>query len=88
MGRQVPDRHKWIRDLSLHRQRNEGDIKGHRIAHGAGSCAQTWFAKAVVYCANAGNDQGEVFKYPDGGWAIAVFSGNFVEPLGTVAVEK
>jgi hypothetical protein len=29
-----------------------------------------------------------VFKYPAGGSAVAVFTGNFDLPLGTVAAEK
>jgi hypothetical protein len=55
---------------------------------GSGDCAQTWIATGVVYCADAGNNQGEVFKYPAGGSAIAVFTGEFDLPLGTVAAEK
>jgi hypothetical protein len=55
---------------------------------GSVDCAQTWIATGVVYCADAGNDDGEVFKYPAGGSPVAVLSGNFDEPLGTVAVEK
>ena len=37
---------------------------------------------------DAGNDNGEVFKYPAGGSPIATFVGNFDEPLGTVASSK
>jgi hypothetical protein len=55
---------------------------------GSSDCAQTWIATGVVYCGDAGNDNGEVFKYPAGGSPIAVLSGNFDEPLGTVAVKK
>jgi hypothetical protein len=55
---------------------------------GSSDCAQTWIAKDVVYCGDAGNDNGEVFAYPAGGPPLAVLSGNFDEPLGTVAVEK
>ncbi|MBV9719766.1 MAG: hypothetical protein JOZ77_10625 [Candidatus Eremiobacteraeota bacterium] len=51
-------------------------------------CAQTWIVKGLIYCADAGNDDGEVFKYPAGGSAIAVFTGNFDVPLGTVAVRR
>jgi hypothetical protein len=36
----------------------------------------------------AGNDNGEVFKYPAGGSPIAVFTGNFDEPLGVVAAKR
>jgi hypothetical protein len=55
---------------------------------GSSDCAQTWIATGVVYCGDAGNNNGEVFKYPEGGSPIAVFVGNFVEPLGTVAAAK
>jgi hypothetical protein len=55
---------------------------------GSSDCAQTWIATGVVYCGDAGNDNGEVFNYPAGGPPVAVLSGNFDEPLGTVAVEK
>jgi hypothetical protein len=56
--------------------------------NGSSDCAQTWIAAGVVYCADAGADGGEVFKYPQGGKPVAVLQGNFDEPLGTVAVEK
>jgi len=55
---------------------------------GSGDCAQTWIVKGFAYCGDAGNDGGEVFKYPAGGSPIAVFTGNFDFPLGTVAAEK
>jgi hypothetical protein len=55
---------------------------------GSGDCAQTWIVKGLVYCGDAGNDGGEVFKYPAGGSPIAVFTGNFDTPLGVVAAEK
>jgi hypothetical protein len=55
---------------------------------GSNDCAQTWIAKGVVYCGDAGNDNGEVFNYPAGGSPIAVFAGNFDTPLGTVAAER
>lgn len=54
----------------------------------ASDCAQTWIAGDLVYCADAGSNDGEVFKYPEGGAPIAVFTGNFDLPLGTVAVKK
>jgi hypothetical protein len=55
---------------------------------GSSDCAQTWIATGVVYCGDAGNDNGEVFKYPAGGSPVATFVGNFDEPLGTVAAAK
>ena len=55
---------------------------------GAADCAQTWIVKGLVYCGDFGNDGGEVFKYPAGGSPIAVFTGNFDGPLGTVAAQK
>ncbi|MGB8908092.1 MAG: hypothetical protein WCC84_05045, partial [Candidatus Cybelea sp.] len=55
---------------------------------GSSDCAQTWIAKGVVYCGDYGSDSGEVFNYPAGGSPIAVFTGNFDGPLGTVAAYK
>jgi hypothetical protein len=55
---------------------------------GAGECTQTWIANGIVFCADAGNNGGEIFKYPAGGSAIAKFKGKFDLPLGTVAVKE
>jgi len=55
---------------------------------GAGDCAQTWIVKGLLYCGDAGNDVGEVFKYPAGGSATATFTGNFDFPLGVTAAMK
>jgi len=63
-------------------------LKGTVSFSGSSDCAQTWIATNVVYCGDAGNDNGEVFNYPAGGSPVAVFTGNFDEPLGTVAAER
>ncbi|HEX4012627.1 MAG TPA: hypothetical protein VHX17_01920 [Candidatus Cybelea sp.] len=55
---------------------------------GASQCTQTWIAKGIVFCADAGNNGGEIFKYPAGGSPIATFKGKFDLPLGTVAVKN
>jgi hypothetical protein len=55
---------------------------------GSSDCAQTWIVKGLLYCGDAGNNNGEVFKYPGGGSPIAVFTGNFDFPLGVTAAEK
>jgi hypothetical protein len=55
---------------------------------GTGDCAQTWIVAGLVYCGDAGNSDGAVFKYPGGGSAIATFSGNFDVPLGVTAAKK
>ncbi|MEO8789227.1 MAG: hypothetical protein ABI431_03030 [Candidatus Tumulicola sp.] len=55
---------------------------------GVSDCAQTWIAGDVVYCGDAGLDDGEVLNYPAGGSPIAVFKGNFDLPLGTVATAE
>jgi hypothetical protein len=54
---------------------------------GASDCAQTWIVKGLMYCGDAGNNNGEVFKYPAGGSPIAAFTGSFDEPLGVVAAK-
>lgn len=55
---------------------------------GSSDCAQTWIATTYVYCADAGNDDGEVFKYPQGGSIVATLTGAFDTPLGVVATTK
>ncbi len=55
---------------------------------GAADCAQSWIVGGLVYCGDAGSDEGEVFKYPAGGRAIATFTGNFDTPLGVVAAKN
>jgi hypothetical protein len=55
---------------------------------GSSDCAQTWIVKGLIYCGDAGNNNGEVFKYPAGGSAVAVFTGNFDFPLGVTAAQK
>ena len=55
---------------------------------GASDCAQTWIVKGLLYCGDAGNGDGEVYSYPAGGSPIAVFTGNFDEPLGVTAAKK
>ncbi len=63
-------------------------LKGTVSLSGANDCAQTWIGTGVVFCADAGYGDGSVFKYPAGGKPIAVFTGNFDLPLGTVAADK
>lgn len=63
-------------------------LKSTVMLKGAGDCTQTWIAMGVVYCADAGNDDGAVYAYPAGGSPIAVLSGKFDLPLGAVAVGK
>ncbi len=63
-------------------------LKGTIQLTGSGDCAQTWIVKGLVYCGDAGNNNGEVFKYPAGGSPVAVFTGNFDFPLGMTAAQK
>lgn len=60
-------------------------LKGTVVLGGATDCAASWIARPYVYCADAGNNDGEVFKYPAGGSAIATLGGMDF-PLGVVAV--
>jgi hypothetical protein len=55
---------------------------------GSSDCAQTWIVKGLLYCADAGNENGEVFKYPAGGSPIATFTGSFDLPLGVTAATR
>lgn len=63
-------------------------LKGTVTYSGSGDCAQTWIVKSLVYCGDATNDDGEVFRYPAGGSPAAVLIGNFDFPLGVVAAKK
>ena len=63
-------------------------LKGTVSYSGAGDCAQTWIVPGLMYCGDASNEAGEVFKYPGGGSPAAVFTGNFDFPLGVTAVKK
>jgi hypothetical protein len=56
--------------------------------NGSSDCAQTWIVKGLIYCADAGNENGEVFKYPAGGSPIATFTGSFDLPLGVTAAKN
>jgi hypothetical protein len=55
---------------------------------GASDCAQTWIVKGLLYCADAGNNDGEVFNYPAGGSPVATFTGSFDFPLGVTAAKR
>jgi hypothetical protein len=84
-------------DVSKARQVSIGEGRGDAISgttatlrgtvslSSSSDCAQTWIATGVVYRADAGNEDGEVFAYPAGGSAIAVLGSGFPLPLGTVA---
>jgi hypothetical protein len=63
-------------------------LKGTVSYSGVGDCAQTWLVKGLLYCGDAGNGDGEVFKYPAGGSAIAVLGSGLPEPLGVTAAKK
>jgi hypothetical protein len=60
-------------------------LKGTVLLSGATDCAASWIARPYVYCADAGNDDGEVFKYPGGGSPIATLGGMDF-PLGVVSL--
>jgi hypothetical protein len=61
----------------------------HTITYtGMNGCSQTWIAQGLLFCADAGNDAAEVFKYPQGGAPVATFKGDFDEPLGVTAAQK
>jgi hypothetical protein len=64
----------------------EATLKGTVSLSGSADCAQTWIARPYVYCADAGNNDGEVYKYPAGGSRIATLTGPFNTPLGVVSL--
>ncbi len=63
-------------------------LKGTVSLSGVSDCAQTWIVSGLIYCGDAGNDEGEVFKYPAGGSPIAILGSGLPEPLGVTAAEK
>ncbi len=63
-------------------------LKGTVLLSGASDCGQTWIARPYVYCADAGNADGEVFKYPAGGLLIATLSGALNTPVGVVSLRS
>jgi hypothetical protein len=63
-------------------------LKGTVQYRGSSDCGQTWIVKGLIYCGDAGNDGGEVFKYPAGGSPIAILTGNFDTPLGVTVAQR
>jgi hypothetical protein len=63
-------------------------LKGTTSLKGSSDCAQTWIVKGLVYCGDAGNEDGAVYGYPAGGSAVATFTGSFDFPLGVTAAQK
>jgi hypothetical protein len=61
-------------------------LKGTVALNGSSDCVQTWIAKNLVYCPDAGNDDAKVYKYPAGGSAIATLTGSFDLPIGAVSI--
>jgi hypothetical protein len=61
-------------------------LKGTVPLNGSSDCVQTWIVKDLVFCADAGNEEGLVYKYPAGGSAIATLSGSFQLPAGVVSL--
>lgn len=55
---------------------------------GSSDCDQTWIAKGYVICPDAGNVDGEIYKYPAGGSPEATLTGSFSEPLAASAAKK
>lgn len=62
-------------------------LKG-TVSYVAGDCAQTWIVKGILYCGDANNEDGGVYKYPTGGSPIATLGSGLPEPLGVTAANK
>jgi hypothetical protein len=54
---------------------------------GSSDCDQTWIANGIVFCPDAGNVDGEVYKYPAGGSPVAILTG-YGSPLAIVEVRE
>jgi hypothetical protein len=64
-------------------------LKGTATLNGAGDCAATWIAEPYVYCADAGNNAVEIYKYPAGGDSVGTLGNSNLDlPLGVVQVTK
>ncbi|MGC1760055.1 MAG: hypothetical protein WA742_11920, partial [Candidatus Cybelea sp.] len=63
-------------------------LKGTVSLSGSSDCDQTWIAKPLVFCPDAGNIDVEVYKYPAGGYATATLTGSFSEPIAAVQVMR
>jgi hypothetical protein len=61
-------------------------LKGTVSLVGSLDCVQTWIARPYAYCADAGNNDGEVYNYPAGGSSIATLTGPFDFPDGVVSL--
>jgi hypothetical protein len=60
--------------------------KGSTELSGSSDCVQTWIAGSLVFCPDAGNEDGEVYNYPKGGNAVATLTGDFDLPIGAVQI--
>lgn len=63
-------------------------LKGTVLLSGSSDCDQTWIAKSIVFCPDAGNVDVEVYSYPAGGYPIATLIGSFSEPVAAVQVAR
>jgi hypothetical protein len=55
---------------------------------GSGDCVQTWIGKGLVFCPDATNGEGYVYKYPAGGSFIATLTGSWDLPIGAADISK
>jgi hypothetical protein len=60
-------------------------LKGTVLLSGSSDCAQTWISRPYFYCADAGNNDVAVYKYPAGGSRIATLTG-IDAPAGVVSL--
>jgi hypothetical protein len=63
-------------------------LKGRLSLRGSSDCAQTWIVTGLVFCADADNQDGEVFEYPQGGSIVATLTGKFDFPLGVTVSQR
>jgi hypothetical protein len=60
-------------------------LKGTVALSGPTDCLQTWIAPPYVYCADAGNENVTVYKYPAGGSSVATLDSGSL-PAGVVSL--
>ncbi len=90
VGRHVPHRTRSgsERDVSIHRQWNDGDVAAHHIVHGSRRLRADLDRQGAVYCGDAGNATAKLSNTRHGGSPVAVFTGNFDLPLGVTAARR
>ena len=66
----------------------QATLEGTVSLKGSSDCVETWIAKTIVFCPDAGLNEVLIYRYPAGGTPIATLTGPFDLPMGAVQVPK